>query len=142
MQILQQTVEPHFNQAMGSFGLQSSDYEKLLGLATVADHGDLAIACHSLSRILKKSPVDIGDELSSILEPLLDGIAEVNSLNGFANLKATDEWIEKHCGIICDDARLGVHKSSISRTVAIDYSSPNVAKQKMIQAPPTEEALI
>ena len=129
MQILQQTVEPHFNEAMGSFGLQSSDYEKLLGLATVADHGDLAIACHSLSRILKKSPVDIGDELSSILEPLLDGIAEVNSLNGFVNLKATDQWIEKNCGIICDDARLGVHKSSISRTVAIDYSSPNVAKE-------------
>ena len=82
MQILQQTVEPYFKEAMGTLGVQSSDYEKLLGLATVADHGDLAIACHSLSRILKKSPVDIGDELSSILKPLLDGIVEVNSLNG------------------------------------------------------------
>jgi len=129
MQILQQTVEPYFKEAMGTLGVQSSDYEKLLGLATVADHGDLAIACHSLSRILKKSPVDIGDELSSILKPLLDGIVEVNSLNGFVNLKATDGWIEKHCGIICNDARLGVNKSSISRTVAIDYSSPNVAKE-------------
>jgi len=129
MQILQQTVEPYFNEAMGALGVQSSDYGKLLGLATVADHGDLAIACHSLSRILKKSPVDIGDELSSILKPLLDGIVEVNSLNGFVNLKATDGWIEKHCGIICNDARLGVNKSSISRTVAIDYSSPNVAKE-------------
>ena len=129
MQILQQTVEPYFNEAMGALGVQSSDYGKLLGLATVADHGDLAIACHSLSRILKKSPVDIGDELSSILKPLLDGIVEVNSLNGFVNLKATDGWIEKHCGLICNDARLGVIKSSISRTVAIDYSSPNVAKE-------------
>ncbi len=129
MQILQQTVEPYFNEAMGALGVQSSDYGKLLGLATVADHGDLAIACHSLSRILKKSPVDIGDELSSILKPLLDGIVEVNSLNGFVNLKATDGWIEKHCGLICNDARLGVNKSSISRTVAIDYSSPNVAKE-------------
>ncbi len=129
MKILQQSVLPAINQAMLELGVSNEEGKNLLGRATIAKHGDLAIACHSLSRILKKSPLDIGEELASILNPLLAGIVTVSSVNGFVNLKATDSWLEEKCEVICRDDRLGVPISSNPRIIAIDYSSPNVAKE-------------
>lgn len=128
MRILRESILPYISQSMIEIGV-NEDGVKLLGKATVADHGDLAIACHSLSSVLKKSPVDIANELSSILTPLLHGIATVSSLNGFVNFKATDSWLEEKCGEICGDIRLGIPISTNPRIVAIDYSSPNVAKE-------------
>tara|TARA_B100000902_G_scaffold179200_1_gene172400 strand:- start:3338 stop:5074 length:1737 start_codon:yes stop_codon:yes gene_type:complete len=129
MRVLQESVLPYISRAMLEMGVSSEESENLLGKATVADHGDLAIACHSLSRVLKKSPIDIGDEIASILTPLLEGIANVSSLNGFVNLKARDSWLAEKCGVVCSDSRLGVSIASNPRIVAIDYSSPNVAKE-------------
>jgi len=129
MKILLQAVKPAISEAMDAMGIQSTEWNNLLGPATVAEHGDLAFACHSLSRILKKSPVEIGNELCSILNPLLEQIVDVSSINGFVNLKATDSWIEEHCAIICSDSRLGVSLCAEPRRFAIDYSSPNVAKE-------------
>ena len=129
MKILLQAVEPAISEAMNAMGIHSDEWSNLLGPATVAEHGDLAVACHSLSRILKKSPLEIGNELCSILVPLLKGTTEVSSVNGFVNLKATDSWIEEHCAIVCSDSRLGVTLCTEPRRFAIDYSSPNVAKE-------------
>ncbi|MEC7688938.1 MAG: arginine--tRNA ligase, partial [Candidatus Thermoplasmatota archaeon] len=129
MNILYHSVLPSITEAMLQLGIPEGEGENLLGKATVSDHGDLAIACHSLSRTLKKSPVEIGDKLSSILAPLLDEIANISAINGFVNLKATDSWMEERCREICYDKRLGIPLSSSPRKVAIDYSSPNVAKE-------------
>ena len=129
MRILYHSVLPSITHAMLELGVPDGEGENLLGKATVSDHGDLAIACHSLSRTLKKSPVEIGEELSSILAPLLDGITNISAVNGFVNLKATDSWLEEKCRETCNDIRLGIPLSSNPRTVAIDYSSPNVAKE-------------
>ncbi|MEE3030694.1 MAG: arginine--tRNA ligase, partial [Candidatus Thermoplasmatota archaeon] len=122
MNILYHSVLPSITEAMLQLGIPEGEGENLLGKATVSDHGDLAIACHSLSRTLKKSPVEIGDKLSSILAPLLDEIANISAINGFVNLKATDSWMEERCREICYDKRLGIPLSSSPRKVAIDYS--------------------
>ncbi|MEC7544134.1 MAG: arginine--tRNA ligase [Candidatus Thermoplasmatota archaeon] len=129
MNILYHSVLPSITEAMLQLGIPEGEGENLLGKATVSDHGDLAIACHSLSRTLKKSPVEIGDKLSSILAPLLDEIANISAVNGFVNLRAKDSWMEEKCREICNDKRLGISLSSSPRKVAIDYSSPNVAKE-------------
>ena len=129
MRILYRDVLPSVNQAMLELGVSVDVAESLLGKATIADHGDLALACHSLSRTLKKSPAQIGNELCSKLTPLLDGITSISAINGFVNLKATDSWLEEKCSEICKDKRLGIPILANPRTVAIDYSSPNVAKE-------------
>ena len=129
MRMLYHEVLPSVNQAMLELGVSVDEAENLLGKATIADHGDLALACHSLSRTLKKSPAQIGNELCSKLTPLLDGITSISAINGFVNLKATDSWLEEKCSEICKDKRLGIPILANPRTVAIDYSSPNVAKE-------------
>ena len=70
MRILEQTLKD----------MMDEDLRELLGPATVEEHGDLALPCHSLTPIRKRSPVDIAESLSSQFSAHFRGIAEVLSL--------------------------------------------------------------
>jgi arginyl-tRNA synthetase len=48
---------------------------------------------------------------------------------GFVNLKLSDEWLERQVASLIGDDRLGVAPVEAPRRIAIDYSSPNVAKE-------------
>lgn len=48
---------------------------------------------------------------------------------GFINLTLTDSWLAGHVEQLLGDDRLGVPVTGSPRRVAIDYSSPNVAKE-------------
>ncbi|MEU3643480.1 arginine--tRNA ligase [Lentzea sp. NPDC034063] len=48
---------------------------------------------------------------------------------GFINLKLRREWLEAQAANLVADERLGVPKTDEPRRIAIDYSSPNVAKE-------------
>jgi arginyl-tRNA synthetase len=47
---------------------------------------------------------------------------------GFINLKLKHDWLTQHVNRLVPDDRLGVVAVAQSRRIAIDYSSPNVAK--------------
>lgn len=48
---------------------------------------------------------------------------------GFINLKLRREWLEAQAANLVGDSRLGVPETDEPRRIAIDYSSPNVAKE-------------
>ncbi|MEV6711784.1 arginine--tRNA ligase [Lentzea sp. NPDC051208] len=48
---------------------------------------------------------------------------------GFINLKLRREWLEAETAKLLADDRLGVPETEEPRRIAIDYSSPNVAKE-------------
>ncbi|RJQ81312.1 arginine--tRNA ligase [Amycolatopsis panacis] len=48
---------------------------------------------------------------------------------GFLNLVLRREWLEQRATALLEDARIGVAPAERPRRIAIDYSSPNVAKQ-------------
>ncbi|WP_330273705.1 arginine--tRNA ligase [Lentzea sp. NBC_00516] len=48
---------------------------------------------------------------------------------GFINLKLRREWLEAQAASLVGDSRLGVPETDEPRRIAIDYSSPNVAKE-------------
>ena len=87
MKILKQAVENEVAAALAGAGAEG-ELANLLGPATVEEHGDLAVPCHSLAPILKRSPVDIAESITSELAPTLSGIAEVSAVSGFVNIKA------------------------------------------------------
>ncbi|MEE2630226.1 MAG: arginine--tRNA ligase [Candidatus Thermoplasmatota archaeon] len=117
-----------FSKAMTEMGLSDSDWESLLGRATVEDHGDAAMPCHSLASILKRSPGEIAEEVCSLVSPHLEGIAEVSSISGFVNLRATAPWLSSKASSLLSDPRMGVEEED-RMTIAVDYSAPNVAKE-------------
>ena len=127
MKILKQAVNHEVAEVLADAGAEG-DLSELLGPATVEEHGDLALPCHSLAPLLKRSPVDIAESISSTLAPILAGIAEVSAVSGFVNIKAEPEWLAARLGDLLPDDRLGVAIEE-TRVAAVDYSAPNVAKE-------------
>ena len=74
---------PFFFEAMSSLGVPDSDWLRLFGKATVEDHADVALPCHSLAKVLRRSPADIAEEICSLVSTKLEEIAEVSYIGGF-----------------------------------------------------------
>ena len=121
-------IAPTFSKAMGSMGVDDSDWLPLMGKATVEDHGDIALPCHSLAGRLRKSPNDIAEQICLLVKDDLDPIADISSISGFVNISAKPQWLLKSISDLLSDPRLGVELEK-TLTFAIDYSAPNVAKE-------------
>ncbi len=121
-------LKPIFSNAMNSLDIPDSTWLPLLGKATVEDHGDVALPCHSLAGILKKAPQEIAKQISELVASDLQSFAIVSSMSGFVNITAKPEWLSKRLSIILADPRLGVSVDE-KKTFAVDYSAPNVAKE-------------
>lgn len=121
-------IAPTFSKAMGSMGVDDSDWLPLMGRATVEDHGDIALPCHSLAGRLRKSPNDIAEQICLLVMDDLDPIADISSISGFVNISAKPQWLLKSISDLLSDPRLGVELEK-TLTFAIDYSAPNVAKE-------------
>ena len=121
-------LKPIFSNAMNSLEVPESTWLPLLGKATVEDHGDVALPCHSLAGILKKAPQEIAKQISELVSSDLQSFAIVSSMSGFVNITAKPEWLSKRLSILLADPRLGVSVDQ-KKTFAVDYSAPNVAKE-------------
>ena len=121
-------LKPIFSNAMNSLDIPDSTWLPLLGKATVEDHGDVALPCHSLAGILKKAPQEIAKQISELVASDLQSFAIVSSMSGFVNITAKPEWLSKRLSILIADPRLGVSVDE-KKTFAVDYSAPNVAKE-------------
>jgi len=113
---------------MNSLDVPDSTWISLLGKATVEDHGDVALPCHSLAGIMKKAPQEIAKQISELVASDLQSFARVSSMSGFVNITAKPEWLSKRISILLADPRLGVCVDE-KKTFAVDYSAPNVAKE-------------
>ena len=99
---------PFFSEAMNSIGVSDSEWLGLFGKATVEDHADVALPCHALARVLRRSPSDIAQEICNLVSTSLEEIAEVSYIGGFVNLKAKPSWLSRRLMEIHSDDRIGV----------------------------------
>jgi arginyl-tRNA synthetase len=128
MRSLRNEIIPILSETMLRLEIGEHDWLDLIGNATDLSHGDIALPCHSLSKILRKSPNEIADDISSDINLRLLDIATTSSINGFVNFKATNSWLSDRVSAINSDFKLGVEIED-KKTIIIDYSSPNVAKR-------------
>ena len=127
MRDLIEVLHPILNPVMSDMGLLESDWKDLVSSSTDTSFADVAMPCHSLSKVLRKSPLDIADEVLDKLGDSTSKICEVTSVNGFLNFSANAKWLSNKLQNSLADERLGVSIEE-NRTIVIDYSSPNVAK--------------
>ena len=95
MKLLLDDILPIFSQIMNKSGIDEKDWKNHIGRSTVSDHGDISFPCHVLSRHLKNSPEQISIDLVESFGDKLSNVAEISSLSGFINFKATKIWV---CG--------------------------------------------
>ncbi|MDA7602850.1 arginine--tRNA ligase, partial [Euryarchaeota archaeon] len=93
MRELHNEIVPKLSTAMVELGLNENQWLNSLGSSTDKTHGDITLPCHTLSKILRKSPNDIAIAIANNLDSELSEIAEINIVNGFLNFKAKNSWI-------------------------------------------------
>lgn len=121
-------LKPIFSKAMKKLDVPDDSWIPLFGKATVEDHGDVALPCHSLAGILRKPPQEIAKQISELVYADLQSFASVSSISGFVNISAKPTWLFRRISELLLDPRLGVGIDE-EKTFAVDYSAPNVAKE-------------
>ncbi|MCI0405447.1 MAG: arginine--tRNA ligase [candidate division Zixibacteria bacterium] len=102
---------------------------KAIEVPPQAEFGDFAFPCHGLAKVMRKNPAQIAAELASAI-PIGDGVKKVQAVAGYVNFlvdraRASQEVLKQIFG---EGASYGSGKLGDGKTIAIDYSSPNIAK--------------
>ena len=81
-----------------------------------------------LAKQLGRKPRDVAEELIGLLD--LTDVASVEVAGpGFLNVTLTATFLSRHLNELLVDERLGVPAANTPKTIVIDYSAPNVAKE-------------
>ncbi|MEO6089831.1 MAG: arginine--tRNA ligase [Umezawaea sp.] len=83
----------------------------------------------SLAKTLKKAPREVAQAVVEHLDSADLVEAPEIAGSGFVNLVLRREWLQEQAAGLLGDDRLGVAATEAPRRVAIDLSSPNVAKE-------------
>lgn len=89
--------------------------------------GDLAVACHPITKLTKVNPVEVAKSIVAKFQPsglLASATAAGPFVNFRADRGAVTRWVI--------DASLGgelIPKIGTGKTICIDYSSPNISKE-------------
>ena len=111
-----------------------SPLDPQLVIASKKEFGDFQINCAlSLAKIIKKSPKLIAEEILKNLKSDVEftNICEIPEIAGpgFINLKVKKEYLIALLKKRIKDKRLGIEKVTNQKTIIVDFSSPNIAKE-------------
>jgi arginyl-tRNA synthetase len=131
MNSIAQQLKARFDKAFASaFGESAAGIDPMLVAATNPKFGDFQCnAAMNLGKKLGKQPRAIA---STIIEHLdIGDICETPEIAGpgFINLKLKPAYLEGQINAIALDSRLGIAKTETPQKMAIDFSSPNIAKE-------------
>ncbi|MEH7612417.1 arginine--tRNA ligase [Gottfriedia acidiceleris] len=108
--------------------LTLTEINSLIEKPNYADQGDLAFPCFQLAKALKKSPVMIAKEIAPQINHNLIEKVEANGpyVNCFLNKKLVSKQVIEF--VLSQGKEYGNQIIGEDKTVAIDCSSPNIAK--------------
>lgn len=116
--------------AVKSFGDELKELEPAVEAASNAAFGDFqSNMALTLSKQLKQAPRAIAEKIVGNLEA--NGIYETPTIAGpgFINIRLKKEFLESEINKIKNDERIGIPKAAPPKTVIVDMSSPNIAKE-------------
>ena len=117
------TVSPE-----GAAALTETDILNLLEYPPDPAMGDIALPCFTLSRILRRSPVQIANALAPCIGG--DCVERAEAVNGYLNIYLSGAYLLSRLvpRILEEKENYGAPDIGQGRVVVLDYSSPNVAK--------------
>lgn len=109
-------------------GLSASEIVSLLEYPPDPSMGDLAFPCFRLSKVLRRSPVQIAQTLAETVRD--EAIGAVTAVNGYLNFTISNAYLSAVIvpDILAKGDRYGAQDFGAGKKVVLDYSSPNVAK--------------
>lgn len=108
----------------------SEQFQTLLETPPESSMGDFALPCFAFAKVLRKNPKLIAEELAAGLLEQAEklGVERAEAVNGYCNIFLDRASYVKHCLALANGDNHGVKKSGSGKTVCMDYSSPNIAK--------------
>lgn len=101
--------------------------EQLIEKPKNPEHGDIAFPCYTLAKKYKKAPQLIADDIAQKLDS--DLIQDTKVIGAYVNLFINQQTLtEQVLQTILKEQQQYGSKSAKEEKVAIDYSSPNIAK--------------
>ena len=132
MQTIKQLIAEKLIQAVRSINadaeLTAQDVAAMLEYPPDASMGDLAFPCFKLSRVLRRSPVQIAETLCAAFGE--DAVASASAVSGYLNFIVSNAYLGETVvpEILEKGERYGAQTFGVGKKAVLDYSSPNVAK--------------
>lgn len=103
---------------------------ELMEIPPEENMGDLALPCYKLAKILHKNPKLIAEELKTAIQDRADklGVERIETVNGYCNFFLDKKRYAEHCLKLLMGENYGIGKLGAGKTICMDYSSPNIAK--------------
>ena len=124
----QQVLSARVRDALvAAYGAAYADADPLIRPSQFADYQSNTSL--PLAKRLGKAPRDIAAEIAGHLD--VGDIAEPPTVSGpgFINFKLSNAWIAAAATEMLADPRLGTPRTMNPKTVIVEYSSPNIAKE-------------
>lgn len=111
-------------------GVTAEEFLAAMEVPPQEEMGDLALPCFGLAKKLHRSPQLIAAEIAGRLTAQKEslGIERAENMGAYCNMYWNREAYVKNCLSHLQSANLGVAQSGTGKTVCMDYSSPNIAK--------------
>ncbi len=111
-------------------GIDTAELISFIEIPPNKEMGDYALPCFKLAKIMHKAPVKIAEELKNAFT-LDENISSCEAIGGYLNFKVNrkgfaDGLLKK---IISESNLYGSDTIGNGKTICIDYSSVNIAKQ-------------
>lgn len=103
---------------------------KIMEIPPEEKMGDLALPCFVMAKKMRKNPMQIAASLAEKLNEKKDelGIEKAENVGAYCNIYLKRDAFVKKCFEMLQKENFGVSQSGVGKTVCMDYSSPNIAK--------------
>lgn len=110
--------------------IEACELEKSIEIPKDEAQGDYAFPCFRLAKVLKKSPVQIAEEIKGKIEFEKNTIDKIEVLNGYLNFFVNKELLAKTVIDEIKELHSDYGKSNLGngKNIIVEYSSPNIAK--------------
>ncbi|MDE6676492.1 MAG: arginine--tRNA ligase, partial [Clostridia bacterium] len=110
-------------------GISEDEIAEAVAVPPNTEMGDYALPCFKFAKIMRKSPVQIAEELAKAYKAD-EVISEVSAVNGYLNFKVNRKGLAKETlgKIKKEGEKYGSSKIGGGKVICLDYSSVNIAK--------------
>ena len=125
---ISKTISDAVAASFSGASLSESEILDLLEYPTDTSMGDIALPCFKLSKVLRRSPIQIAMALAEAFPA--DSAIKAEAVNGYLNFKIDSTALANEVlGEVFEKGeKYGSPENGNGKTVVLDYSSPNVAK--------------
>lgn len=90
--------------------------------------GDMTLVVFPFVKILKSSPIKVGEDIGSFLQEKLEEVESYNVVSGFLNLNLTNTFWKNELSKMTEDKNFGCASELSGKMFMVEYSSPNTNK--------------